>query len=408
MFTVKNSIKNIGRHWKRSVLYIIICLVAVITLQVYLAGIDRTDAQLHDLSNAMPIAADVTSVDASKYEGLQIRSMTVDGLLESHFVRDLKMNVLLRATEPGATDKEKEYPGIYITGVNSDAALEGLNEVEINWLYGYDASFFEGGELACVMDTSYMAARGLSVGDTVPLDTYYYIYGKYGELSFGEMGRKDIRIVGETDMIYVQGVPTLIMPYTAARQLLIDNEIQFQASAASFYVNDALNLNDFKTEMRNIALIQADFSGQLAQAALANQGTALMLNDAAYISGATRLQESLSLLRGFLPVVIVVLAIIGYFVAYLMIQSRRVEYSVLRLLGVGRGQGFRMYFLEMAVMTIGGSLCGVIVALPTGICEITTAGWVFLLFDICFMGGSVVALWRLSRTNVMLALAQAE
>jgi ABC-type antimicrobial peptide transport system permease subunit len=143
-------------------------------------------------------------------------------------------------------------------------------------------------------------------------------------------------------------------------------------------------------------------------AVLTNQGAALMVNDAAFIGAATKLQESLFLLRGFLPLLAAALAAVGYFVSYLMIQTRREEYAVLRLLGMGRRGAMGLYFTETAALTFGGSLLGVLISAAFGIGGAGVGVRVFFMFFVCFTLGGVIALWRLGRTNVMLALAQAE
>jgi len=129
-----------------------------------------------------------------------------------------------------------------------------------------------------------------------------------------------------------------------------------------------------------------------------------MVNDAAFISSATRLQETLSLLRGFLPLLAAALVIIGYFVAYLMIQSRREEYTVFRLLGLSKHENMRMYFIEITVLTLAGSLLGTTISVASGIGLFLMGLYVFLLFSLCFLLGGAIALLRLGSTNIMLAL----
>jgi ABC-type antimicrobial peptide transport system permease subunit len=171
-------------------------------------------------------------------------------------------------------------------------------------------------------------------------------------------------------------------------------------------VRDAALLNGFKEDMARLNLRSVSSSSDVALAVAANQGTALMLNDATFISAATRLQESLSLLRGFLPLLAAALAAIGYFVSYLMIQTRSEEYAVFRLLGLGKGKSMALYFAEIAALTLGGSLIGVLISAAAGIGGIGVGAQVFLLFSVCFSLGGAIALWRLGRTNVMLALTQ--
>ena len=70
---ISNAFKNIGRHYRKSVLYTAICIIAVLVLQTYTAGIDRIEQQLRSLSGTIPISAQVASRDGLRFNGLQIR-----------------------------------------------------------------------------------------------------------------------------------------------------------------------------------------------------------------------------------------------------------------------------------------------------------------------------------------------
>jgi hypothetical protein len=416
MFTFSNALKNIRRHLRKSVLYFLICVIAVLTLQIYMAGIERTEKQLLQLPDAMPISATVASLDGARFEGLQIPEKAVNGLQLSSHVRDLHLTVLIRGgignRAPGGlgslTPEETKtyYANWGVLGANTMEAAGGFEPSNIAWLPGYGPDFLNGDEAVCLIDKNLMETHSLSLGDNVPVDLHYYRYGNRGEITYEPLEPVELRIVGAVDM--GGAAQRVVVPFEYVRTVFHGQDIAFPAGAASFYVRDPLALNDFKAEMKTLNLSQVSSSAGIAIAVLANQGTALMVNDAAFISSATRLQESLSLLRGFLPVLAVVLAAIGYFVAYLMIQNRREEYALLRLLGMSRRESMGLYFTEIALLTLSGSLVGVLISLASGVGSFSVGAWVFLLFSLCFILGSIIALIRLGRTNVMLALAQAD
>ena len=414
MFTVSNALKNIRRHSRKSILYFLICVIAVLTLQIYMAGIDRTDKQLLQLPDAMPISASVTSLDGMRFDGLQILEKTVDGLKSSPYVKELLLTVLIRGgignRAPGGLgsltpEETKTYYAIWaVLGANTIEAAEGFVPSDVAWLPGYGPDFLGGGEASCILDVNLMETHSLSLGDSVPVDLHYYKYGNRGEITYEPLEPVELRIVGAVDM--GGSAQRVVVPFEYIKAVFHRQDIAFTAASASFYVRDALALNDFKAEMKTLRLSKVDTSGNSALIVMANQGTALMVNDAAFISSATKLRESLSLLRGFLPLLAAVLAAIGYFVAYLMVQNRREEYAVLRLLGMSRHRCMGLYFAEMAALTLSGSLLGVLIAAAFGIGGFGSGVPVFLLFSLCFLLGGLVALLRLGRTNVMLALAQ--
>lgn len=409
MFVLRNALKNIPRHGRRALLYVLICCMAVVTLQVYMASVDRTSAQLARMGERLPIHGQLSSVDASRYDGLQIRQKSVDSLLDSPYIRDLNISVQMRAVTPDTPEELRRFPTFFLEGANRLEALTGLTGTEIEWLPGYGPDCLTGADLLCIADSSFLASQGQSLGDSLTLDCYRYVYGRYGEVLFNTLGTQTLTVVGQADLISVQGAPSAVLPLAAVQVMFENAGESFAASAADFYLKDPEQLNEFKATVKPMGLTQADYTGALSTAVSTNTGVSLLLDDSAYITGATRLRESLDLLNAFLPVIIAVLVVIGYFVAYLMVQSRAAEYAVLRLLGLGKGRSVRMYFLEMTVLTLAGSLLGLLLALVLGIVSsLSSALLVFALFLVCFLLGSLIALWRLSRINVMLALSRAD
>ena len=409
MFTFSNAIKNIRRHLRKSVMYLLICIIAALTLQIYMAGIDRTEAQLLQLPDAIPISVRVGNIDGSRFAGIQVHERTVDGLINSHHARNLLMTVSLFTggrdftLEGHARQQDTWKAGV--VGVNTLEVLEGFSADTVEWLPGYGPDSLEGDEAVCIVDRIVMEWYGWSLGDSIMLNLLYYRYEAIGTLFFDPLELMEVRIIGVANVM-AANASSFIIPFETARAAFHRQGIEFRASSASFYVSDGLLLNDFKAEMKTLPISRPITDGSAAMAAAANQATALFVNDASFISAAARLQETLALFRAFLPLMAAALAAIGYFVAYLMIQNRREEYAVLRLLGMSKRGSMALYFCEIAILTLGGSFLGVLISTAVGIGGINSGIRVFVLLALCFMLGSLIALWRLGRTNVMLALSK--
>ena len=410
MIILSNAVKNIRRYARKSTMYALICVVAVLTLQTYIANIDRTEKQLADLPSTMPVQARIASLSGSSYAALQIRQITIDGLLNSPYVRDLHMTIALLTScnyfpARDIIDESREYkPGV--VAANCADAVELLKLDAITWLPGYSADILESSEPVCIAsEDTIMVYNDWSLGDGITLELYKYKYETNGNVLFDEIGPMDVRIVGSASM-NVLGGNSFIIPFEAARAFASNRKVELPASTGSFYVRDPLRLNEFKDGLKKLALLPAVTDGSAAFALISHSGTSLLVYDATFISAATQLDGTISLLRGFLPLMLAVLAAIGYFVAYLMIQNRREEYAVLRLIGMSRRAAIAMYFCEMAILTLGGSIVGAAISTATGIGSAIIGALVFLIFSLCFMLGCAIALFRLGRTNVMLALSQ--
>ena len=409
MFLLSTALKNVRRHWRKSALYGIICIIAVLTLQIYMGSIDSTRTQLTQLPSAMPVSARVSDITGSQVVGLEIEQRVVEGLSASEYVEDLRLTVLLRnriGEAPPASEMRDLRPEVFTMGINTLAALEGLKEEDITWFDGYDQSAFSGDASVCIVDSFLMAANNWVLGDSVQLNLFYYNYVNRTEVHFYTLETIEARIVGETNLyaLPIEGeTPQILIPFGSAQASFARQDIPFRANSAAFGVVNPLVLNAFKTQMKEELKLRSINPGGDSTS---NKGIGLLVSDATFISAAERLQESLDLLGSFLPLLIAVLAAIGYFVSYLMIQNRRDEYALLRLLGLNKQGSMALYFIEMAVLTLCGSLVGVGLGSLTGLGGLVVSIIILALFCTCFLAGSLIALWRLGRTNVMLALAR--
>ena len=76
-----------------------------------------------------------------------------------------------------------------------------------------------------------------------------------------------------------------------------------------------------------------------------------------FIRAAERIEENLTLLKGFFPLIAAITAGVGYLTAHLFVRNRRQEYATLRSVGLGKVWGYLVFFLEYFLLAAGG--CGV-------------------------------------------------
>ena len=210
MFIFSNAAKNVRRHIRKSAIYFFVCALATLTLQVYIASIDRTQRQLDDLPAAMPISARVANLNGQRFDGLQISAVTVDGLLESAFVRDLKFTVMLHMSffekssdiaNMSENELRKARQRYSAVGVSAIEAFEGLTADSVSWLPGYGPELFDGAENACIIDKTAMEQSGYMIGDNIDLYVFAKnVYGRDNEITYELLDPIMLRIVGVADM----------------------------------------------------------------------------------------------------------------------------------------------------------------------------------------------------------------
>lgn len=235
VYVFTNAFKNIRRHIRKSALYFLICVISALTLEVYIAAVDRTEKQLLLLPDAMPIAARITSLDGARFAGLQIVEKTIDGLKSSDYVRDLKMTALIRGTIGEISPDEPRKNAMWnIVGANHLDALESLTHEDITWLPGYDSSMFSGGDMVCIFDLNLMEIFNCSLGDSVSLNMFYYQYEKNGVVEYEPLETVEMRIMGEADLRAAKNVPQIVIPFESTRACFQRRGVSFTADSASF------------------------------------------------------------------------------------------------------------------------------------------------------------------------------
>ncbi|MCL2125947.1 MAG: hypothetical protein FWH33_08185, partial [Oscillospiraceae bacterium] len=255
MFILSNTMRNLARHGRKSVLYCAICIAAVLAMQVYLAGIDSTEAQLRRLPEAIPISARVTNQIGSRFGGLQIHERIVDGLLASDNVKELLLATQLRAgLGEFAPEESRQRLQFNVMGANTIGALGKRVGDGAEWLSGYSPDFLLGNDAVCLADRGIMEALGLKLGDSIPLNLYYYKHSAMGSsLTFAPLELLQFRIVAVADLGIVSAdmaAPSLVIPIETHSDICHRQGVDFTAASASFFVRDALLLNEFKAEMK--------------------------------------------------------------------------------------------------------------------------------------------------------------
>ncbi len=404
-FYVHTGSRNAVRQRYKAILSMLVGLAVVLLLNIYTGYMDSMQRQLRDLPGAVPVTATVSNLNGSLDAGLAIPEKTVERIQNCPYVKDAVFTVQLYLGF--GTFTMDDYEGKlnqFAAGTNSVQGIRGLKEEEIAWMDGTDRDFFGSDRRECVVDQMVLEENGLQVGDVVTLTIFYYRYGDYHEIFFEPLTIQEYQITGCMDMAEYLGsmpVPSVLLPFQTVRKEFREAGLPFTADSASFAVKDPFQLDAFKQDMKEAGLLPV-----AATAEYRYDGNALTVRDSMFIQVSERLQESLELMQAGLPLVLAIVAVIGYITAYLLIQSRRGEYAVMRSLGLGKGQCFGVMFLETAMIQLCACILGSILALAGMETQPQAAGWAAVIFLSCYLSGTVVSVWHMGRRSVMAALCR--
>lgn len=403
----RHAKRNIFRYWKKSLLNFGICVMAVLLLNLYLGNLYSSTEQLEKLPEAMPVAAMVSNLCGSQTIGLEISRKTLDGIRSSQYVKDPVYSMQLAGVIGEIHDENwKEYLNIPITAVNCREAVFGLMEENIRLEEGVGTDFLKGEEPYLLAEPSFLQREGLQAGDEVPMTIFYYVKGQEGLNAWDYLTTERFRIVGtmeaenfSVDRMYMDAA----LPWGWAEKHLLDRGIEWVADSMSFELRDASLLNAFKQEMKDLKMLEVNPASEPKL-----NGIALIVRDENFISSATRLRENISLLKSLFPIVLLVVLCAGATVSWLLVQSRRRDYALMRAAGAGRAGCFFQLFTEYLTVEAAGAGAGLLASFLWGGGSFRTAAETFAIFIACYLCGTAAALWVMSRTGVMAVLTGKE
>lgn len=341
-----------------------VAAVAALTffLSVFTSSIQSSREQLKRIYEVTTVTARVagynTGVNASIEEELY-RAILDSGFIKAHW-----------ALIQNKTEQQDLLRALNKTALVPD--LEGW-EPYIIWQEGYDITVLEGDAGVCLAPRS----LELELGETVTLPLGGEYRKLHMELTVVGLYGKEYRSADELDVYYC--------PLTAMEDFLRENQQEITYNILEMELQKLDRLGDFKTQMTELGL---------------EKGSArLTVNDALLQQVTAKFRQHIRLLNTLLPVLLTIVAGIGFGLSFLLLRGRKREAAVLRSLGTRRGQVFGMFLSETALQALLGTLLG------GGLAWAALGKTAFQLQYLslvlcCFLLGGAAAVWQLAKANV--------
>lgn len=341
-----------------------VAAVAALTffLSVFTSSIQSSKEQLKRIYEVTTVTARVagynTGVNASIGEELY-RAILDSGFIKAHW-----------ALIQNKTEQQDLLRALNKTALVPD--LEGW-EPYIIWQEGYDITALEGDARVCLAPRS----LELELGETVTLPLGGEYRKLHMELTVVGLYGKEYRSADELDVYYC--------PLTAMEDFLRENQQEITYNILEMELQKLDRLGDFKTQMTELGL---------------EKGSArLTVNDALLQQVTAKFRQHIRLLNTLLPVLLIIVAGIGFGLSFLLLRGRKREAAVLRSLGTRRMQVFGMFLSETALQALLGTLLG------GGLAWAALGKTAFQLQYLslvlcCFLLGGAAAVWQLAKANV--------
>lgn len=360
------AVRNLIRNWRLGLITVAVSAAAALFLMAFCHSIDLYRSKLQASYDALEVTAEVVGAHAG--EKPRLSEKTCQTILDSGFVGSYSIMAEYRI---------EDYE--LLRGVNNlqiDPSLErALSSVV--WAEGYDIGFLQQNDRACLVPSGWNVEPGaqleiLFFDRVVP----FTVAGTYGT---GKLGPYDVKIY--------------YCPVSVLQQLYLDAEKEFSYCAMEMDLCKLEKLDAFKKQMRAAGL---------------NSGAAqLVINDTQLQTVTAQLRRQVRLLQTLRPVLLALVAAIGFWLIFLLLKGRRREAAVMRSLGVKRHRVFCILMLETAIQAVLGTALGggaAWVAFEKTVSHLTD----LLLLLSCFTAGGACAVWQVSGSNAFTVMKAKE
>lgn len=396
--------RNIARNKKKSIITILVCIFLVTAVNTYLGNMQSNRNQLMNLPEVMPVYCQITNLNGSKSTGIWIDEVLAGSLITSSKVKDAAYGIrMMGGIGDFPDEKWREMLTLSVEGVSCMEAVPGLTWENLELNKGED-SFFQSSDAKCIVSSALMQKQQWKNGQEIPLNLYYYEYNDEEGIHCYPLEILNVTIVGEMDIV-TEGVgaipPDILIPIGFLRESYARENVPFQPSHFSFYVADPLALNDFKSEMKALGLMERNV--------MANdsfEGCALNVRDTVFVSMADKLQKTIQIFERFLGIICLTIFGVAYIVSTLLMDSRVREFALMRAMGESALKCMAILWKEQLCLILTGFLIGDAVCLLFQ--NISTVLLSDAMIAVPYMAGCTVALLRTGKRSTMQLLFAAQ
>jgi len=403
-FCILEIRRQIWRSKIRSLLTLGVSAALVLCLGIYLNNIKNTRAALANLAQSIPVTVQVSSVDGTLQNGLEIKAEQADKLLRADIADAVYTSLACGNIEPVNQTEQIRSCDTGITGANSLAAFSGIGASSVQFYEQWDAGCLAGGEPVCILHDAYAKLHRLSLGDQITLPMCVVQYHPNGyTFDFVNADTVELTVVGIYTDFSENTTADLIVPVSWLRKTVENCGLPFYYDSLRCTVREPLELNAFKQEMQELNFEQTN-----ADSPEHRKGKALIIDDQMFIKTAERLQRNLNLFYAAVIPFFVLISVLVAVITFLLSQNRRRELALARSLGSPGLFVAASFFLENFFLILFGCVLATLIlifVLSMTLREILAFDALFLLFA-CI--GLALAQCVLFRFDLMVLLTRVD
>ena len=353
---MKMALRSFLRNRKVTLISIAAVLAMTAFLMVFTNSIRINQASLDDAYDNLEVKAHITAPTA----------------LADPYLEEARYQIIVNSgfvSEHAAMVRFKQSGSTTLRGV-SDSSIDSMLEEALlftTWLEGYDADILQGNQPVCLAP----ANSGVELGE----QKEFFLIEKDTVVT--------LTVVGLYELGYSSGARA----YYCSLDWLLDacHRLNVPYNALEMRLGNLRQLDVFKSQMKELGM---DAGGAI-----------LIINDALLREVTSQLNRQIRLLESVLPILLALVAGIGFGLSFLLLQGRKKEAAILRSLGMRRWQVAGVFLTETAAQALTGTLVGGLLSYL--VLDATAFQLKYLvLVLVCFLLGGSAAVWKISGVNV--------
>ena len=400
--------------------------------------------QMDTLYDETEIQGQFTSTNGQLYSDLVLNPKALRFLWNTGMLSELNISLgwpyFLEREIPafGSSSFGQESREIWISEQPKLIALNDISaapefyyaDANITWLAGYDESIFRGNAVSAyyeyedtepvpaIIDRDFAADHGLQLGDFLAISfhkdkidfpTNLMVAGFFNKMGSGANIYVPLAfcydpewLLGEEDVLTDLDQSSWDSYYFTEADWeeysRIGRMISTTFQTCRFTLKSARDLENFR---------RALFEGRFSQVGtLRGNRLTVVLRDSTFNETVAGLNRYIAFADMLIPILLAMVGLVGFIVSWLMINGRKMEFAMMRGLGVSRLRVFMIFFTEQLMLCLAGCVPAVIwLAILGG----TGRQWLMVGgFFVCYMLGTVLSILLLGRVRLLQLLSERE
>ncbi|MEG0805784.1 MAG: FtsX-like permease family protein [Lachnospiraceae bacterium] len=455
LFMSKQSFRALKRNLHSGALLLMVAVVLSIFMICYTAGIEYYEKSLVKTYDEQKVDAYFTTVWGEPLAAWQVPEKALSAIEESKNCKASYWNMEAKyeyigkiQAEKGTKDYKKQQKEMYqkaqkvltipqnafaletrmerIARDNSLVQTENLTKTKeffqiiqpkITYLEGYEKVLSKGEqfkkekEMPVLLTTTMMKKENLSLGDIIVIGNIITEYDRTSYVAQPVTCKVVASYqsdVGE-DTIYCSLANDLGIDDVVDRdfRLMINgvpwggNKTYYpEAAFANYELRNVDRLKKLKDNMQVNGISSVGIDGKAR--------VSLIIDDKELMQTVENIENNIDFMKTLRYVLFVFVILIGFVVSFMVTRTRRAEFAIMRSMGTGTTRTFFIFFIEQLMVAICGTLMGTLLCLVYFGTLTQAEVLSVLLFFGMFVAGSIIAIVKMNRKNVLSILGAKE